>query len=350
MVAVTSDAFGVETTSPLAADGSTVDVSPYANLRIRFNRFLADDTVSRASFCVQASTNAVERPDKCTEGRQFVEPAYDPVHQTVTLRLDPALGPEWAVQTRHTLSIFVPPADPSEIGDFGFRAFDDAALAAPFTLQFATGVEPATPPVAPTRTSREAYCLSQLCMTEIAQGGTPTIADPGCVAACAAGDIACFSGCCIHVRGAASFHLSGCAFSSCHASGTDIDGAPLGPAMGLDLSGPDGIRLTALGKTAHQTQVGEQADNADQAPRRFGRAMPVVDPGSPGNSYLLYKLLATPNYAVSPASPGIAEQARLRETVVVGMPMPALPPPLDESALDAVSRWVTAGAPVERCF
>ena len=85
-----------------------------------------------------------------------------------------------------------------------------------------------------------------------------------------------------------------------------------------------------------EPDAGEQATVGDVSPDRFGRAMPLIDPGNPGNSYLLYKLLANPlNHRRSSrgvlADPegGFEEPAlgleidRLRDSVVVGLPMPA---------------------------
>ena len=76
-------------------------------------------------------------------------------------------------------------------------------------------------------------------------------------------------------------------------------------------------------------------------PSRFGVQMPRIDPGSPGNSYLMYKLLRSPkNFELTGNSdvcvtahrvplpdgqclpPSEAESARLREWFVRGQPMP----------------------------
>ncbi|HRI72617.1 MAG TPA: hypothetical protein PK156_50620, partial [Polyangium sp.] len=119
-----------------------------------------------------------------------------------------------------------------------------------------------------------------------------------------------------------------------------------GSAMGLDLSG--GNRLSSMiGRVANQTQTGGNADEPDTKPRRFGRAMPQVEPNNPGNSYLLYKMLISSTYTGSAAGAGLAdgEIDRLRTSVVVGLPMPpydvyAIP----EAGVDVLSSWISTGA------
>jgi hypothetical protein len=64
--------------------------------------------------------------------------------------------------------------------------------------------------------------------------------------------------------------------------------------MGLSLDTWEGIARTALDRPAHQTEIGPSIGRTDQAPARFGANMPVIDPGRPDNSYLLYKLLLSP--------------------------------------------------------
>src|SRR5262249_32065299 len=95
---------------------------------------------------------------------------------------------------------------------------------------------------------------------------------------------------------------------------------------------------------AHQLQTGEAANEPDKSPLRFGHAMPVIEPGNPGNSYLLYKLLISPH-----AQTG-SEVHPLREGLVVGMWMPprtiAPTPPTD---VENVSTWIAQGAKPAIC-
>jgi hypothetical protein len=120
------------------------------------------------------------------------------------------------------------------------------------------------------------------------------------------------------------------------------------------MSTPGYILATAIGHTAHGTQAGEHAQDGDGNPARFGRAMPIIDPGDAGNSYLLYKLLAGPAYAQSAAAPPDPKEIeRIRTAVVVGMPMPptnalpgvAIPLP----GLEDLSAWISQDAPMPAC-
>jgi hypothetical protein len=112
--------------------------------------------------------------------------------------------------------------------------------------------------------------------------------------------------------------------------------------MGLDLSSPQGLFYTAVGRIAHQSETGNTAANtALRTPSRFGVQMNIVDPGNPATSYLMYKLLQKPenfqldaseagcvtgyHVPVSEAgctAPDADEGARVREWFVHGEPMP----------------------------
>jgi hypothetical protein len=154
-----------------------------------------------------------------------------------------------------------------------------------------------------------------------------------------------------------------CAFGQCHAptGGTD----PSAIAMGLDLSGPAALLATAIGRTSHFSQTGEASTTADESPLRFGRAMPIIDRQSPGNSYLLYKLLINPlNYArpggVRDVQGFQLEIDRLRKSAIAGLPMPAqvgtepaksiIPEALDadgalsQQHLGLIDLWIASGA------
>jgi hypothetical protein len=66
--------------------------------------------------------------------------------------------------------------------------------------------------------------------------------------------------------------------------------------------------------------------------------------GSPGNSYILYKMLA--NAPGRPDDLADGEVERLMSSLVVGLPMPARPEftPLSEKQLVDISDWIAAGA------
>ena len=137
--------------------------------------------------------------------------------------------------------------------------------------------------------------------------------------------------------------------------------------MGLKLDGVDGLRETAIARVAHQTEVGVEGGVPLRDPLRFGVQMPVLDPGQPGNSYLLYKLFRNPeSYRLSADQAGYCETlypevgmgddcvrpdddelTRLREWFVLGLPMPLEVPggqPIYRPELEELARFIAAGA------
>jgi hypothetical protein len=63
--------------------------------------------------------------------------------------------------------------------------------------------------------------------------------------------------------------------------------------MGLRLDSGADVSETAVHKVARETE-GADVTTPLVDPARFGENMPVIDPGSPGTSYLVYKLLVNP--------------------------------------------------------
>lgn len=136
--------------------------------------------------------------------------------------------------------------------------------------------------------------------------------------------------------------------------------------MGLRLDSAAGLRDTAIRRVARQTEVGPVAGRPLVNPPRFGAQMPIIDPRSPANSYLLYKLLQNeesfllegsscdtaysaelPRGACPPPSP--EESLRLREWFVRGDPMPpdgALP---SRRALRVIEAFIREGARLDGC-
>src|SRR5450432_3922166 len=134
--------------------------------------------------------------------------------------------------------------------------------------------------------------------------------------------------------------------------------------MGLALT-DWGIAHTAINRVAHETETGNSAlDPGLVSAPRFGVQMNLVDPGSPENSFLMYKLLRKrQNYELgsdscsSPFHPPVldgacmapddAELARLREWFVLGDPMPKDPAgsmaALSHQQLVRVASWISAG-------
>lgn len=298
----------------IPADGTKL-VMPSSSLRIRFDRFLLPASVTRQSVCLRTNLEEVSTYTECSGG-VFVQPAYDPVRREVVLRQE--AGARLALDTTYRLTLFAASIEgnctPEDPVSCGILAFDRAPLEQTATFTFKTV---ATDP-----------------------GSVPDEAPP---AADFCGADGAFSS------------LGSCAYPSCHGAAGDI-----GAAAGLDLSSGYMLDVTAINLVAHQTQMGERADDPEEVPARFGRAMPLIDApdrgksGSPGTSYLLYKLLVGPSVADAgdDIRPSDEEIARLRASVVVGMPMApeeSLTEPFSPAQLVSLSNWIARGAPTPTC-
>lgn len=293
----------------IAPDGSTADVVATTSFRVTFNRFLLPTATFRQSVCLQPVLGAVTAAGDCARG-VTLEPAYDPVLRRITYR-QPATSAGLAPGTRYTISVFPPPNDGTTNG---ILAFDGAPLDRAVSFELTTrDSEPAGTVVEP----------------------------PPSVDFCAL---------------AHDVFKASCAAGGCHTgSGPADHGVVLGPAEGLDFSSNAALRATAVSRVAHETQTGEHADQGEVSPSRFGRAMPIIDPTRPGNSYLLYKLLASeangaPGSDAAAEKARVEEIARLRASVVVGMPMPpadGASKPLDQQQLEQISDWILRGAPTD---
>lgn len=268
----------------------------------RFDRFLRPDTAIRQSMTLYTGvpSNAVPATNRLPE----IAPEYDLVERVVRFSL-----PDGFLLHENALYTFEL-AVPDEEEAFGFTAFDGAPLAAdtPTRVSFATSNQLEELPAEP--------------------------APPDC------DDVVAL--------------FSSCASAACHGGEH--------PRMGLDLTTGEAIRRTAIGRVAHQTEVGDRTGVALQDPSRVGVAMPIIDPHRPDNSYLLYKLLiADDNYAApdacesafrAPVDPDLctrasdAELARLRDSFVRGEPMPhpTSSRRLGPEGVRSISRFIRAGA------
>lgn len=298
--------------------GGDALVVPSASLRLRFDRFLLPASIVRQAFCLRPNVGDVKTFTECAGG-VFFEPAYDPVRREVILR-QPA-GERLALDTVYKLTIFAAAIEGGCTGtdpnSCGVLSFDRVPLEQPVTFLLKTvASDPGDVP-------DEATPPADFCGPDGVVGS-----------------------------------LVGCAYSPCHAP---AKGGP-GAASGLDFSGLIAgntypLAVTAINRVAHQTQVGERADDPEETPARFGRAMPIIDAfdpgvtGSPGNSYLLYKLLTGPSIEGAPDDirPSDEEIARLRDSVVVGLPMSPDGTKLSPAQLLALSNWIARGAPTPKC-
>jgi hypothetical protein len=297
-----------------------------AQIELRFNRYLDPATAVRQSLQVYTSS-----PDLWVGG---LRPQYDVVERVVVFGLHS--GGTWLSGVRYNLELVVPEAEQ----DFGFRAFDGARLSeegsAPLELSF-----------------------------RVQTGAVPTSAAAGASTGCVDVD-----------RALGVFARGGCQNAICHQPVADSS-CPAGyaragsaqpcvgvPRMGLDLSSAEGLAATAINQVAHQTETGPSSGEPLENPDRFGVEMPVIDPGRPGNSYLVYKLLVNQALwrreecrsahwvalAGQCPAPSRAELRRLEDWFVLGQPMPPTGvPALGRSDLELLQSWIAQGALTEQC-
>ena len=261
---------------------------------------------------------------------------YDPVTRTATLS-NPGPDPNWLVEgATYELSF---PIATDEAGSFGLRAIDGATM------------DPATKNIA---------------FTVIAPSGVST--KPPTIDFCK--DIyPIFAA----TRTDATSYVQGvCSNVNCHA-GTYA-------ATGLRLDLPAAIRSTALGIEATEATTAALSVPIT-AQNSFPVGMPIIDPGDPGHSFLIYKLLlpdvngapdgtgagfqykltcgsptAPFDYGPNPHLASSDEATRLAQ-YVHGRRMPwgdPAPPtfttnggtPLNLDELERISSWILQGAPV----
>ncbi|HVY46016.1 MAG TPA: hypothetical protein VHB21_09060 [Minicystis sp.] len=300
----------------------TRTVAANTSFRIRFDRFLLPSSVIRQAVCIQAHLGTVLTLDDCTMPVSL-EASYDPVTREAIFRLQKPSEASDIIPLEaggtYQLTVLQPTTDPASTG---FRSFDGAGLEEPKSFEFKVSTAKPGPEPDPTPTGDQ-FCAAPA-------GG-------------ASADIV--------------FTTTCGASAGCH---VNRDG--VGAAMDLQLSAPSGapeqiveaVQRTAINHVAHQTMIGEHAARVEDLPSRFGRAMPIVEPNAPGNSYLLYKLLLGVDAATGKPFVEADEAERLREAFVVGMPMPAYastphagaPPAkaISAATLEQLSVWIQAGA------
>jgi hypothetical protein len=277
-------------------------------LSVRFDRYLRPDQARRQSVCLVSGLTPVTRLVDCKNG-DFLSPSYDPVERRVTYVPAQPLDPD----TTYSFSVFS-----AVEGGFGFEAFDGAALELTpaqsadrtvLVLQFKTDGDPSVHAGRLEEEKLVTRCSGLKALEE------------------RCGNI-------------------------CHAS---TSASP----MGIVLERPK-MSETAFGVVAHETQLGGGADRVAANPPRLGVAMPRIDPSSAGNSYVLYKVLASDAadaWEVQTAGSGPKTRApgegdRLKLSLVVGAAMPPaqpMPDPFGPEDARHVSAWINAGAPIKEC-
>lgn len=136
------------------------------------------------------------------------------------------------------------------------------------------------------------------------------------------------------------------------------------PWAGLVLDTEAGVALTAKNRVSQATNTGARSVGAPPGPL-FGVDMPIIDPGNPGNSFLLYKLMlkapgsletkpcgtpaVVPTWDVDAPTQGDAEGANLAN-VIPGRGMPLVDgKAVSDAEIERLRLWIAQGAPVESC-
>lgn len=310
---------GTDCQNAPACDGVPLNT----DIELRFDRFIDPASPIRQSVLLYSTT-----PD----GAIFLQPEYDVIERVVRYRqfengrLEPS--------TLYTFEFVIPKDDSSD----GYRAFDGAPLEEgdiPLKFNFFTGTADEAKPAE----SEVPDCTQILSLFRGDRAGCSSchVSSPNGRGGCAEGQAPDPStGECIAV-----------------------------PRQGLDLSSLSGVERTALGRVAHQTQIGPSADTPLQNPSRVGVQMPIIDPQQPGNSYMMYKLIRNESNFIDGVAPGTssyrvalpsgnlvadaAERERLREWFVRLDPMPAQGFSLELSEMRALQAWIKAGADLDAC-
>ena len=289
-------------------------------LQFRFDRYLLPATTVRQAIRLGSG-------DVLTF---FSQPEYDLVERVLIYRPAAPLPPKTTIR----IELIVPSEDEPD----GLRAFDGAPLdpnsPAPLEFDFHTnGLDPEPVAIPP---EPAPSCTDVITTVFTFSNGCAACHTPGGKAPCPAGFAPDAEQKCVPV-----------------------------PRMGLDLTSFEGLLTTAIGKVAHQTEIGAKGGTPLENPPRLGVQMPIVDSGRPDNSYMMYKLLRNERnfpelgseslcdtrYQVGflpggPCLPPTAEEStRLREWFVRGQPMPADPEkPLFRAQLRDIQSWIRAGA------
>jgi len=266
-----------------------------ADIVLSFDRLLNPFTVTRQSVALR---------DAFGQAPSSPLIIYDPVARTVTVK-NPAPGQPFLLENQPYKIILGVPQTESDVS--GLRAIDGATLAAPIVFGFLT-----TPGAGPTSPAPVSFCNQVL-----------PVLQTHCAAA-----------------------------GGCHAPQADDEA---GPRMGLVWTSAAGVQSTAIGRVASESNTGATMGTGLPAGRLFAVDMPLVDPGNPGNSYVIYKLLSRGEPG-APATTAPAlhvplasdEVDRLRY-FIHGQPMPLSGTPLSYDDTELVRAWIAQGASTAGC-
>lgn len=252
-------------------EGAGAEIAADGAIQIVFDRYLLPAVYKRQAFRL---LNANRDPI----GSDGMQTIYDPVALTVTITGALGYGTEWLTPGQ-TYYLTLPVADDARdtVEDLsGFRSIDREPLAERHDYIFRAV---ARAPVA------DAGPIDDGPSDGGTGGGTSarrTRIDPT-VTFCA--DIL-------------PLFVAKCANAICHSA--------KGAASGLILDSAEGIRETAIDRVAHGSNTARQGITAESDTRLFGINMPIITPGDPGASWLVYKVELAPDTAPDLAAPNIA--------------------------------------------
>jgi hypothetical protein len=89
-----------------------------------------------------------------------------------------------------------------------------------------------------------------------------------------------------------------CTGKLCHGGGENVD-----QAAGLVLDSLTGLQKTAIGRVANSANTGSRSGDPAKPRGVFGVDMPLIDPGAPDNSWLLYKIELAKEPAIDSGGP-----------------------------------------------
>jgi hypothetical protein len=281
-------------------DGKLVPAN--GSVVLAFDRVLDPATVNRqAAVVVEVGGRPVGNPSV----------AYDPVTRVLSLSSPNARGTRWLTPGQPYEVLLTDANEKDTIG--GVRAVDGAAIdrASPRLLAFFAGPE--------TDDDR-------------ARGFDPEID---------------------FCRDVAPMFLAKCSESTCHGSPQAGAAAASGPAEGLLLDTSIGIAQTALRRAAQESNTGARAGLGSSPGRLFGVDMPIIDPGSPASSWLMYKLMmAAPRepFAPPPDSALDASSPDATSPDAAGLDAsPSAPTPLPAGGDAGAEAGSTGAAPTSAC-
>lgn len=170
------------------------------------------------------------------------------------------------------------------------------------------------------------------------------------------------------------FSGAGCSGAACHITRSSSNCAGQGgasgydsllercvpiPRAGLDLSTAQGL-LASIGRTARSADSSEQSGKTLASSERFGLGMPLIDPGRPENSMMMYRLLlgadayrdASFRFVVEPPDPAELDRASDWFGSIGPMPPEQTGWPTSASPIAvvrALQAWIEQGADGSAC-